>query len=146
MMTLEQQLKDYITNLFNLPKEEKWECESIEEVADNILPDQYVRLGPLSNKILQTYTYYSDTLHESNLYPFILYYQKQLIAIGYIDENHDMDFLYLHNTIMPLLDQRYLQEDNNMHKYIKITQLVITILSEIIIWMKESERKEVSYE
>lgn len=33
-----------------------------------------------------------------------------------------------------------------MHKYIKITQLVITILNEIIIWMKESERKEVSYE
>lgn len=33
-----------------------------------------------------------------------------------------------------------------MHKYIKITQLVITILSEIITWMKESERKEISYE
>ncbi|MDT3959780.1 SAUGI family uracil-DNA glycosylase inhibitor [Staphylococcus kloosii] len=107
-MTLEQQLKHYITNLFKLPKDEKWECESIEEIADHILPDQYVRLGPLSNKILQTYTYYSDTLHESNIYPFILYYQKQLISIGYIDENHDMDFLYLHNTIMPLLDQRYL--------------------------------------
>ncbi|ATH58874.1 MULTISPECIES: SAUGI family uracil-DNA glycosylase inhibitor [Staphylococcus] len=107
-MTLEQQLKHYITNLFKLPKDEKWECESIEEIADHILPDQYVRLGPLSNKILQTYTYYSDTLHESNIYPFILYYQKQLIAIGYIVENHDMDFLYLHNTIMPLLDQRYL--------------------------------------
>ncbi len=29
-----------------------------------------------------------------------------------------------------------------MHKYIKITQLVITILSEIIIWMKESERRQ----
>lgn len=108
MMTLEQQLKHYITNLFKLPKDEKWECESIEEIADDILPDQYVRLGPLSNKILQTYTYYSDTLHESNIYPFILYHQKQLISIGYIDENHDMDFLYLHNTIMPLLDQRYL--------------------------------------
>ena len=108
MMTLEQQLKHYITNLFKLPKDEKWECESIEEIADHILPDQYVRLGPLSNKILQTYTYYSDTLHESNIYPFILYYQKQLIAIGYIDENHYMDFLYLHNTVMPLLDQRYL--------------------------------------
>ena len=107
-MTLELQLKHYITNLFSLPQNEKWECESIEEVADNILPDQYVRLGPLSNKILQTYTYYSDTLHKSNIYPFILYYQKQLIAIGYIDENHDMHFLYLHNTVMPLLDQRYL--------------------------------------
>ncbi len=33
-----------------------------------------------------------------------------------------------------------------MHKYIKITQLVITVLSEIITWMKELERKEVSYE
>lgn len=108
MMTLEQQLKHYIINLFNLPKDEKWECESIEEISDHILPDEYVRLGPLSNKTLQTYTYYSDTLHESNIYPFILYYQKQLIAIGYIDENHDMDFLYLHNTIMPLLDERYL--------------------------------------
>ncbi|MDK9867313.1 SAUGI family uracil-DNA glycosylase inhibitor, partial [Staphylococcus equorum] len=28
-MALEQQLKHYITNLFKLPKEEKWECESI---------------------------------------------------------------------------------------------------------------------
>lgn len=107
-MTLEQQLKHYITNLFNLPKEEIWDCEPIEEVADDILPEQYVRLGPLNNKLLQIYTYYSDSLHKMNLYPFILYYQKQLIAIGYIDENHDMDFLYLHNTIMPLLDQRYL--------------------------------------
>lgn len=33
-----------------------------------------------------------------------------------------------------------------MHKYIKPTQLAITILSEIITWMKESERKEISYE
>lgn len=33
-----------------------------------------------------------------------------------------------------------------MHKYIKITQLAITILSEIITWMKESEQKEISYE
>ena len=33
-----------------------------------------------------------------------------------------------------------------MHKYIKITQLVITVLSEIMTWMKESERKEIAYE
>ncbi|MDK7925682.1 MAG: SAUGI family uracil-DNA glycosylase inhibitor [Staphylococcus simulans] len=112
-MTLEQQLKHYITNLFSLPQDEKWECESIEEVAGNILPDQYVRLGPLTNKILHTYTYYSDTLHENHIYPFILYYQKQLIAIGYIDETNDMDFLYLHNTVMPLLDQRHLLEKEN---------------------------------
>ena len=44
-MTLEQQLKHYITNLFNLPRDEVWHCESIEEIADDILPNQYVRLG-----------------------------------------------------------------------------------------------------
>ena len=107
-MTLEQQLKHYMTNLFNLPKNEEWDCEAINDIADDVLPDQYVRLGPLSNKILQTYTYYSGSLHERSIYPFILYYQKQLIAIGYIDENHEMDFLYLHNTIMPLMDQTHL--------------------------------------
>ncbi|MCH4336410.1 SAUGI family uracil-DNA glycosylase inhibitor [Staphylococcus haemolyticus] len=44
-MTLEQQVKNYITNLFKLPKDEVWDCEAIDEVADNIIPDQYVRLG-----------------------------------------------------------------------------------------------------
>lgn len=33
-----------------------------------------------------------------------------------------------------------------MHKYIKIAQLVITVLSEIMTWMKESERRENAYE
>lgn len=107
-MTLERQLKYYMTNLFNLPQNEIWNCEAIDEVSDDVLPEQYVRLGPLNNKILQTYTYYSDSLHEKSIYPFILYYKKQLIAIGYIDENHEMDFLYLHNTIITLLDQRHL--------------------------------------
>lgn len=112
-MTLEKQLKHYITDLFSLPQNEEWECEAIDEVSDNILPDQYVRLGPLTNKMLHTYTYYSDTLNERHIYPFILYYQKQLIAIGYIDETNGMDFLYLHNTVMPLLDQRHLLEKEN---------------------------------
>src|SRR5699024_2453522 len=112
-MTLELQLKHYITNLFNLPRNEKWEYESIDEIADDILLDHYVRLGPLTNKLLHTYTYYSDTLHEMHIYPFIIYYQKHLIAIGYIDETNDMDFLYLHNTVMPLLDQRHLLEKEN---------------------------------
>ena len=108
IMTLEQQLKNYITNLFKLPKDEVWDCEAIDETADNVLPEQYVRLGPLTNKILHTYTYYSDTLHERHIYPFILYYQKQLIAIDFIDERNGMDFLYLHNTVITILDQRHL--------------------------------------
>lgn len=45
-MTLEQQLKIYITNLFHLPQEEVWQCETMDEIADNILPDKYVNLGP----------------------------------------------------------------------------------------------------
>lgn len=66
-MTLEKQLKHYVTHLFSLPKNEEWECEAIDEVSDNILPDQYVRLGPLTNKILHTCIYYSDTFMK-NIY------------------------------------------------------------------------------
>lgn len=107
-MTIENELKEYITDLFKLPKDEQWLCEAVDEVADNILPDEYVTLGPLRNKTLETFTYYSNTLHERNIYPFILYYQNRLIAIGYIDENYEMDFMYLHNTAITLIDQRYL--------------------------------------
>lgn len=49
-MTIEKQLKHYNTQLFSLPQKEEWQCEAIDEVADNILPDQYIRLGPLTNK------------------------------------------------------------------------------------------------
>ncbi|MBO1198283.1 hypothetical protein J3T65_09830 [Staphylococcus simiae] len=107
-MTLEQQLKGYITQLFDLPQTEVWECEVVDEVADNILPEQYTKHSPLSEKILHIHTYYSDMLNTKHIYPFILYYRDQLVAIGYIDENHEMDFLYLHNTHILLLDQRYL--------------------------------------
>ena len=45
-MTLEQQLKHYITNLFNLPRDEVWHCESIEEIADDILPQSICKTWP----------------------------------------------------------------------------------------------------
>ena len=38
-MTIEQQLKHYITHLFTLPKDEIWNCESVDETADDILPE-----------------------------------------------------------------------------------------------------------
>ena len=49
-------------------------------------------------------------------------------------------------SIKSVLETEAIFSQDKMHKYIKLTQLVITILSEIITWMKESERKEVSYE
>src|SRR5699024_898457 len=106
-MTLEQQLKNYITNLFKLSKDEVWDCEAIDETADNVLPEQCGRRSPLSYKILHRCTYYSDALHQSHIYPFIRYYHNRLIAVGYIDENYYMDFLYFHNLVMALIDQRY---------------------------------------
>ncbi|WP_347130208.1 SAUGI family uracil-DNA glycosylase inhibitor, partial [Staphylococcus hominis] len=38
MKTTTQELKQYITRLFQLSNSETWECEALEEAAENILP------------------------------------------------------------------------------------------------------------
>ena len=37
MKTTTQELKQYITRLFQLSNSETWECEALEEAAENIL-------------------------------------------------------------------------------------------------------------
>ena len=39
MKTTTQELKQYITRLFQLSNNETWECEALEEAAENILPN-----------------------------------------------------------------------------------------------------------
>ena len=39
METITQELKQYITHLFQLSNNETWECEALEEAAENILPN-----------------------------------------------------------------------------------------------------------
>lgn len=107
-MTIELQLKNYITNLFNLPKGELWNCEAIDEVANNVLPNKFCQNTPIDNQILHTYTYYNESLHQKNIYPFILFYDNTIIGLGYVDDNYDMDFIYLTDTKTTYFDQRYL--------------------------------------
>ena len=38
METITKELKQYITRLFQLSDNETWECESLEDAAENILP------------------------------------------------------------------------------------------------------------
>ena len=47
MKTTTQELKQYITRLFQLSNEESWECEVLDEVAKNILPPRFVDGSPL---------------------------------------------------------------------------------------------------
>lgn len=115
-MTLEKQLKHYITHLFSLPKNEAWECEAIDEFANNVLDEKYCKLTPLNNELLHTYTYYSEELNRNDVRPFLLYLRNTLISMGYVDDNYDMDFIYLTDTQHTYVDQRFLLEkrdDNN---------------------------------
>ena len=84
MKTTTQELKQYITRLFQLSNNETWECEALEEAAENILP-RFVDHTPLAHLTLDTYTYYNDELHELSIYPFLMYANNQLISIGYLD-------------------------------------------------------------
>lgn len=76
MKTQINELKSYITNLFQLTSQENWECEALNESADNILPERFLNDSPLSNRILETYTYYNNELHELSIYPFLYVLSK----------------------------------------------------------------------
>ena len=57
MQTTTQELKQYITRLFQLSNNETWECEALEEAAaENILPHALLMV-PLTHLTLETYTY-----------------------------------------------------------------------------------------
>ncbi|MBN4913856.1 hypothetical protein IDG46_28780, partial [Staphylococcus sp. EG-SA-13] len=50
---------------------------------------------------------YNDELHEISIYPFLCYLDKELVAIGYLD-NFDLDFIFLNDTHQVIIDERYL--------------------------------------
>ena len=106
-----QELKQYITHLFQLSNNETWECEALEEAADNILPERFINDTPLAHLTLETYTYYNDEL---SIYPFLMYANNQLISIGYLD-HFDMGFLYLTDTKNTIIDERHLLREGGTH-------------------------------
>ncbi|MCG1164949.1 hypothetical protein K4S77_07080 [Staphylococcus epidermidis] len=107
METIIQDLKQYMTHLFQLSNEESWECEVLDEAAENILPPRFVDGSPLTHLTLETYTYYNKELHDLSIYPFLMYANNQLISVGYLD-SFDMDFLYLTDTKNIIIDERHL--------------------------------------
>lgn len=107
IMTLSKQLKMYITERFQLNHQETWACETVDAVAEDVLPEKYIKNSPLEHKILNTFTYYNDELHEISIYPFLCYLDKELVAIGYLD-NFDLDFIFLNDTHQVIIDERYL--------------------------------------
>ena len=139
MKTTTQELNQYITRLFQLSNNETWECEALEEATENILPTRFVDHTPLAHLTLETYTYYNDELHELSIYPFLMYANNRLIGIGYLD-HFDMDFLYLTDTKNTIIDERHLlqKEENNMN-WIKVAQLSVTVINEVIDIMKEKQ-------
>ncbi|KMS29935.1 hypothetical protein FE77_14765 [Staphylococcus aureus] len=86
---------------------EAWECEALEESAENILPERFINDSPLVHLTLETYTFYNDELHELSIYPFLMYANTQLISVGYL-VHFDMDFLYLTDTQNIIIDERHL--------------------------------------
>ena len=139
MKTTTQELKQYITRLFQLSNNETWECEALEEAAENILPTRFVDHTPLAHLTLETYTYYNDELHELSIYPFLCtpitnssvlviwiiliwtFYTSQILKIQL-----SMNVIY------------YKKEENNMN-WIKIAQLSVTVINEVIDIMKEKQ-------
>ena len=54
------------------------------DVAEDVLPENILKIVHFEHKILNTFTYYNDELHEISIY-FLCYLDKELVAIGYLD-------------------------------------------------------------
>ena len=127
IMTLSKQLKTYITERFKLNYQETWACETIDAVAEDVLPEKYIKNSPLEHKILNTFTYYNDELHEA--FTLLCYLDKELVAIGYLD-NFDLDFYILNDTHQIIIDERYLlQKGRVIMNWIKVAQLSVTVIN-----------------
>lgn len=105
-MTISQALQKYLTDIFKLPNNEEWQCETIDEESDNVLDPKYLSKS-LSGITITAHIFYSDSLYKHQLTPFILKYQNKIIAIGYMD-GQDMDYLYLNNFKHILINELHL--------------------------------------
>ena len=64
---------------------------------------------------------------------------KELVAIGYLD-NFDLDFIFLNDTHQVIIDERYLlQKGGVIMNWIKVAQLSVTVINEVIEIMKENK-------
>lgn len=50
IMTLSKQLKTYITERFKLNYQETWACETIDAVAEDVLPENILKIVHLNIK------------------------------------------------------------------------------------------------
>ena len=136
MKTTTQELKQYITRLFQLSNNETWECEALEEAAENILPTRFVDHTSLAHLTLETYTYYNDELHELSIYPFLMYANNQLISIGFLIWTFcTLQILKIRLSMNVIY---YKKEENNMN-WIKVAQLSVTVINEVMDIMKEKQ-------
>ncbi|WP_186306019.1 SAUGI family uracil-DNA glycosylase inhibitor [Staphylococcus epidermidis] len=53
-MRVEEEVKEYIRKLLNVGREEVWDWECMEEIADDMLGNEYVRVGGVSNKRVES--------------------------------------------------------------------------------------------
>ena len=72
-------------------------------------------------------------------FTFLCYLDKELVAIGYLD-NFDLDFIFLNDTHQIIIDERYLlQKGRVIMNWIKVAQLSVTVINEVIEIMKEKQ-------
>ena len=140
MKTTTQELNQYITRLFQLSNNETWECEALEEASrENILPTRFVDHTPLAHLTLETYTYYNDELHELSIYPFLMYANNHssalVIWIILIWTFYTSQILKIRLSMNVIY---YKKEENNMN-WIKVAQLSVTVINEVIDIMKEKQ-------
>jgi len=92
-MSLSEQLCKFVERRFKYLND-IWYFEHVETTLGEIFDSKDLSGDLSADKEVDTFTYFSMTLDDEHVYPFIVQDDKQIIAMGYIEEE-ELKLIYL---------------------------------------------------
>ena len=109
-MSLSEQLCKFVERRFKYLND-IWYFEHVETTLGEIFDSKDLYEDLSADKEVDTFTYFSMTLDDEHVYPFIVQDDKQIIAMGYIEEE-ELKLIYLTDGRSIFVDELHLLETN----------------------------------
>lgn len=109
-MSLSEQLCKFVEKRFKYLND-IWYFEHVETTLGEIFDSKELSGDLSADKEVDTFTYFSMTLDDEHVYPFIVQDDDQIIAMGYVEEE-EVKLIYLTDGKSIFIDELHLLDTN----------------------------------
>lgn len=109
-MSLSEQLCKFVERRFKYLND-IWYFEHVETTLGEIFDSKDLSGDLSADKEVDTFTYFSMTLDDEQVYPFIVQDDDQIIAMGYVEEE-EVKLIYLTDGRSIFIDELHLLDTN----------------------------------